>query len=172
MGKIETVIWKRADGSDSFLPQEVAQRFPQLQRAGTDLLSLLTPVRISSAERARAFLYIIYRYLESSTDVNPFTEKGNPENFSLRLLSEEDYQALGENQDEESEIAWGEQMRIHRQEFIANPPPNISTGKPLVGAGIKVENGGADDSLNESEAMAASSKKKVRGKAKAKPQGM
>jgi Ino eighty subunit 1 len=70
--------------------------------------------------RARAFLWLVYRYLEGPDAMNPFDDdyaRANPGKAPLmpRTSSEE---AARENIDPPEEIEWGKQMGARRSRFL------------------------------------------------------
>lgn len=85
-----------------------------------NLLTLFTDIPIRSSERARAFLFVIWHYLESMTDYNPYSDPDRPNELPrLSLMSWEDYRALGENVDLPEELTFGEEMKLQRLQCIA-----------------------------------------------------
>ena len=85
-----------------------------------NMLTLFTPLLIKSSERARAFLYIIYHYLEAHGSPNPFAEEGQPDKLpTLNILSQEEYDALGENIDTPEEIQFGIEMKAQMLQCVA-----------------------------------------------------
>ena len=93
---------------------------------GLDFLDLFMPINISSQERARAFLWLVYHYLEdpdhptssastsSSHPQNPFHPTFPP----LHMLSASEMGRLGENIDLPEEIEWGNRMCNERMDFL------------------------------------------------------
>ena len=106
----------------SYSPQPLAQMHFE---NSLDFLDLFLPINVSSASRARAFLWLCYHYLESSTDNasslrNPFADPhvSHPNKIPpLVTLTQEEMEL--ENVDSEDEIAWGEKMLLQRKEFQA-----------------------------------------------------
>jgi Ino eighty subunit 1 len=75
---------------------------------------------LSSADRARAFLWLVYHYLESHTGPNPFDDHYSARHPgripTLRTLSPAEYER--ENVDTEEEIEWGNAMSHQRNLFL------------------------------------------------------
>ncbi|THH02836.1 hypothetical protein EW026_g89 [Hermanssonia centrifuga] len=88
--------------------------------APVEFLDLFLPVNISSASRAKAFLWMIYHYLSDPDDSNPFDDdysRANPGRAPRMLtLSQEDM--MRENQDPADEIDWGKRMSAMRSKFL------------------------------------------------------
>jgi len=106
-----------------------------------EFLDLFLPIQVSSSSRARAFLWLIYHYLElpsssvsssvgdddydgdgtSVPTTNPFADKHallHPGKIPLlKMLTPEEMEL--ENVDEEEEKLWGEKMLSQRKEFQA-----------------------------------------------------
>jgi hypothetical protein len=124
-----------------------------------DFLDLFLPINMSSASRARAFLWLCYHYLESSSDhvglKNPFADPhtAHPKKIPplIKLTQEEMAQ---ENVDSEDEVAWGEKMLLQRKEFQAK----MEKGKDKKG----------DDGEDEPAEGTQEAETKEKGKAKAK----
>lgn len=107
------------------------------------------PVNIPSPNRARAFLWLVYHYLEdpfsSSTqassssrtpaDTNPFSDdyaREHPERVPyLPMLSQEQMRARGENIDPPEEIEWGNQMCAQRTGFLQRLVNNTESEKKI-----------------------------------------
>lgn len=85
-----------------------------------NFLDLFIPRPTSSRDRARAFLWHMYHYLESNTLPNPFDDayaKSSPGKApQIRTLTPE--QAQIENIDTEEEKAWGRKMAEQRNFFL------------------------------------------------------
>ncbi|KAH9835714.1 uncharacterized protein C8Q71DRAFT_763139 [Rhodofomes roseus] len=85
-----------------------------------DFLDFFTPVAVSSASRARAFLWLCFHYHEHGSP-NPFSDEHASPNAdripALVLLSEE--AAALENIDSPEERAWGDSMTEQRRIFMA-----------------------------------------------------
>jgi hypothetical protein len=85
-----------------------------------NLLTLFTPLPIKSSERSKAFLFVIYHYLEAQGSPNPFADDDQPDKLpKLNIMTQEDYDALGENVDSEEEIHFGVEMKAQRQQCVA-----------------------------------------------------
>ena len=104
-----------------------------------EFLDLFLPVNISSASRAQAFLWMVYRYLSPPDTENPFDDeysRAHP-GKAPRLLTISREEMLQENQDPEDEVDWGRRMSQMRSKFLKelvdemeaekrrkkNPPP-------------------------------------------------
>lgn len=74
---------------------------------------------LSSFDRAQAFLWLVYYYLENSAE-NPFSDDYSRANSGkapfLRKLT--DAQIGAENIDTPEEIAWGKKMSAQRNAFL------------------------------------------------------
>ena len=86
-----------------------------------NFLDLFLPNRsLSSFDRAQAFLWHVYYYLESSEGNNPFDDEYSRANARkaplLRKLT--DAQISTENVDTLEEIAWGRKMSAQRNAFL------------------------------------------------------
>jgi len=85
-----------------------------------NFLDLFLPKKLSSAERARAFLWLTFYYLEGPTTPNPFGDdysRNNPGKIPLiRRLS--DVELEKENVDTPDEIEWGKKMSNQRNAFL------------------------------------------------------
>ncbi|KAH9946834.1 hypothetical protein B0H21DRAFT_877076 [Amylocystis lapponica] len=84
-----------------------------------DFLDFFTPVNISSASRARAFLWLCYHYHEAPS-YNPFADDYANRNTGqipqLVILAVQD--AALENVDPPEEVEWGERMMHQRRLFV------------------------------------------------------
>lgn len=87
------------------------------------------PVNIPSPNRARAFLWLVYNYLEepfsssqSGPSSNPFSDdysQGHPGKVPwLPRLTTEEMRKLRENVDPPDEIEWGSRMCAKRIDFL------------------------------------------------------
>lgn len=87
------------------------------------------PVNIPSPHRARAFLWLVYHYLEDPTSspsdspsTNPFSDdfsRSNPSKVPwLPRLSTDEMQKRGENIDPAEEVEWGSKMCKERTSFL------------------------------------------------------
>ncbi|KAI9713015.1 MAG: hypothetical protein M1828_001489 [Chrysothrix sp. TS-e1954] len=105
-----------------------------------DFFDLFMRSTLSSQSRARAFLWLVWWYLESDfsiedTQQNPFgrgmpgDDNGMPTKVpALEVLTEE--QAESENVDTEEEVAYGESKRREREAIVANDmPPTANAPK-------------------------------------------
>jgi Ino eighty subunit 1 len=111
-----------------------------------DFFDLVIRATLSSASRARAFLWLMWWYLESdftqeSAENNPFgrglPSEEDPEGMPIKVpafehLTEE--QANAENVDTEEEKAYGEDMRLQRKKILeedetAGPPLKKTAGR-------------------------------------------
>ncbi|PPQ69060.1 hypothetical protein CVT25_004236 [Psilocybe cyanescens] len=86
-----------------------------------NFLDLFLPnTRFASADRGRAFLWLLYHYLEDYEGINPFEDlhaKANPGKIPfLRQLSQAEYRR--ENVDTQEEIHWGNRMSNQRNLFL------------------------------------------------------
>jgi len=86
-----------------------------------NFLDLFLPNKeLSSADRARAFLWLMYFYLESNEGNNPFDDdysRNNPGKAPLlRRLTKS--QLASENVDSPEEISWGKKMSGLRNSFL------------------------------------------------------
>ncbi|KAL4267608.1 Ino eighty subunit 1 [Pleurotus pulmonarius] len=85
-----------------------------------NFLDLFLPRNLSSSDRARTFLWLIYYYLEDPDPPNPFDDdysRDNPDKAPLpRILSDEEVKE--ENIDSPEEVAWGIMMSTQRNAFL------------------------------------------------------
>ncbi|KAK7058782.1 hypothetical protein VNI00_001406 [Paramarasmius palmivorus] len=85
-----------------------------------NFLDLFIPKPLSSLDRARTFLWLIYHYLESPDGANPFDDDYSRNNLGkapfLHPLS--DAEMANENVDTREEIEWGRQMSGQRNLFL------------------------------------------------------
>lgn len=85
-----------------------------------NFLDLFLPINISSADRARAFLWLIFHYLEGPNQPNPYDDgysRQNPGKVPwLRRLT--DAELAEENVDTAEEIEWGGAMSAQRNVFL------------------------------------------------------
>lgn len=98
-----------------------------------ELLDFFSPVPVSSASRARAFLWICYHYYEGSSSPNPFDDfsrRSAGQIPKLQVLTEEE--ALLENVDTPEEVEWGRKMTAQRKTFMENKdkPDEEAGGEP------------------------------------------
>ncbi|KAI0274776.1 hypothetical protein BC834DRAFT_849522 [Gloeopeniophorella convolvens] len=85
-----------------------------------EFVDLFLPINISSAARARAFLWMIFHYHEGPNQANPFADEHARRNpgkvpWLLRLSKEEQAQ---ENVDPPEELEWGRKMAQARSRFL------------------------------------------------------
>jgi Ino eighty subunit 1 len=85
-----------------------------------EFVDLFLPINISSAARAKAFLWMIFHYHEGPNLANPFADdhaRRNPGKvpWLLRLSREEQAQ---ENIDPPEELEWGRKMAQTRSRFL------------------------------------------------------
>ena len=100
--------------------------------------------RLSSADRAQAFLWLIYHYLESSAGPNPFDDYYSAKNPGripvLRRLTLVQYE--NENIDATEELEWGSMMSNQRNVFLQKLVSSIEmekkakTGAPHFVSGV------------------------------------
>ena len=87
-----------------------------------EFLDLFLPINVASIDRARVFLWLMYRYLEDSKGPNPFDPPPHNEKPQgklapkLRRTSKEEADA--ENVDTKEEIEFGKKMLAYRTEFL------------------------------------------------------
>ena len=85
-----------------------------------EFVDLFLPINISSAARARAFLWMIFHYHEGPNMANPFADDHARRNsgkvpWLLRLSKEDQAQ---ENIDPPEELEWGRKMAQARSRFL------------------------------------------------------
>ncbi|TFK94365.1 hypothetical protein K466DRAFT_593709 [Polyporus arcularius HHB13444] len=106
-----------------------------------EFLDLFLPINLSSASRARVFLWLMYHYLQGPDKPNPFDDdysRANPPKVPrMRSLTREEQ--AQENVDPPDEIEWGKRMSALRSKFLKelvdememekrrkkNPPPPL-----------------------------------------------
>ncbi|KAF9243938.1 hypothetical protein BU15DRAFT_86352 [Melanogaster broomeanus] len=85
-----------------------------------NFLDIFLPINISSADRAKAFLWLIFHYLEGPDQTNPYDDDYSRENPGkvpwLRRLT--DAEMAEENVDTPEEIEWGKSMSAQRNLFL------------------------------------------------------
>lgn len=85
-----------------------------------EFLDLFLPISISSASRAKLFLWLMFHYLQGSTLPNPFDDdysrQNPPKGPLLEQLTKEQMQR--ENSDPVEEIEWGKRMSAQRSGFL------------------------------------------------------
>ncbi|KAF8528137.1 hypothetical protein BU17DRAFT_61443 [Hysterangium stoloniferum] len=85
-----------------------------------DFLDIFLPVNASSTSRARAFLWLMFHYLESSTVDNPFADdyaRRYPGKIPRLTILTPRHRAA-ENVDTEEELAFGRKMALYRSRFL------------------------------------------------------
>jgi Ino eighty subunit 1 len=96
-----------------------------------NFLDLFLPVNIASADRARAFLWLLYHYLEKQNTLNPFNDDYSRQHPGkvpwLRRLTEQEQQL--ENVDTNEEIEWGHKMSAQRNTFLQKLVSSIENEK-------------------------------------------
>ncbi|KAG7450316.1 uncharacterized protein BT62DRAFT_927633 [Guyanagaster necrorhizus] len=85
-----------------------------------NFLDFFLPKPLASADRARAFLWFMYHYLESPTGSNPFDDDYSRKHLNMApyLRSLNQREASRENVDTEDEIIWGNMMSNQRNIFL------------------------------------------------------
>ncbi|EJD46236.1 hypothetical protein AURDEDRAFT_87453 [Auricularia subglabra TFB-10046 SS5] len=106
-----------------------------------DFHDLFLPVNISSRDRANAFLWLMYDYLEGITQPNPFVTPewtaSHPDQVpQLTRLTQQEMER--ENVDPPDEVELSRQMIANRRSFVQEHVTNTA------GAGAKNGDGGAD----------------------------
>ncbi|EJC98698.1 uncharacterized protein FOMMEDRAFT_149067 [Fomitiporia mediterranea MF3/22] len=97
--------------------------------AGLEFTDLFQPVPVPSAERGRAFLWVVFHYLESAATPNPFSdpppEEGDSSSESKdirpmapRMHRVDPSMLVNENVDLPEEKEYGEKMSEHRRQFL------------------------------------------------------
>lgn len=87
-----------------------------------EFLDLFLPINVAASDRARVFLWLMYRYLEDFKGPNPFDLSPTNEKPQgklapkLRRTSKEEFEA--ENVDTKEEIEFGKKMLAYRTEFL------------------------------------------------------
>lgn len=87
-----------------------------------EFLDLFLPINVAASDRARVFLWLMFRYLEDSKGPNPFDPPPHDEKPQgklapkLRRTSKEEFEA--ENVDTREEIDFGKKMLAYRTEFL------------------------------------------------------
>lgn len=85
-----------------------------------EFVDLFLPINISSAARAKAFLWMIFHYHEGPNLANPFSDdhaRRNPGKVPWLLRLSRDEQ-LHENVDPPEEVEWGKKMAQARSRFL------------------------------------------------------
>ena len=85
-----------------------------------EFLDLFLPINLSSASRARVFLWLMYHYLQGPDKPNPFDDdysRANPPKVPrMRSLTREEQ--AQENVDPPDEVEWGKRMSAQRGKFL------------------------------------------------------
>jgi Ino eighty subunit 1 len=96
-----------------------------------NFLDLFLPINITSASRARAFLWLMFHYLEGPDLPNPFEDEYSRQHPGkvpwLHRINETEMQ--GENIDTEEEIQWGITMSGQRDAFLQRLMTSIDAEK-------------------------------------------
>jgi Ino eighty subunit 1 len=96
-------------------PDPAHEKFFSDYPSNINFLTLFTPIPVRSSEKAKAFLYIVHHYLEHPEQRNPFEDEDRPDQMpKLNVLSQEEYEALGENLDTPEEVQFGFEMKAQR----------------------------------------------------------
>lgn len=107
--------------------------------APVEFLDLFLPINLSSASRARVFLWLMFHYLQGPDKQNPFDDEFSRANHPKvpRMVSLTREEQAGENVDPPDEVEWGKRMSATRSKFLKelvdememekrrkkNPPP-------------------------------------------------
>ena len=85
-----------------------------------ELLDLFLPINISSASRAKVFLWLVYRYLSPPEAVNPFDDDWSRQHpgKAPKLVTISRQEMLQENVDPPDEQEWGKRMSTMRSKFL------------------------------------------------------
>ncbi|KAL5519499.1 hypothetical protein ACEPAH_1182 [Sanghuangporus vaninii] len=114
-----------------------------------EFTDLFQPVPVPSAERGRAFLWLVYHYLESTDQPNPFEDpsdkgsKTNP-NAAPRMHRVDSSELAHENIDTQEEIEYGRRMSEQRKQFLIADKEKQDAGpapRDEVGAGQRDNSG-------------------------------
>ncbi|KAH9944523.1 uncharacterized protein BXZ73DRAFT_87405 [Epithele typhae] len=85
-----------------------------------EFLDLFLPINLSSASRARCFLWLMFHYLQGPEKPNPFDDEYSrlnpPKVPRMQSLTREEQ--AGENVDPSDEIEWGKRMSALRSKFL------------------------------------------------------
>ncbi|KAI0082186.1 hypothetical protein K474DRAFT_1681521 [Panus rudis PR-1116 ss-1] len=85
-----------------------------------EFLDLFLPINLSSASRARAFLWLMFHYLSAPDAPNPFDDdysRANPGKVPRMMGLTREEERL-ENRDPPEEIEWGKRMSAMRSKFL------------------------------------------------------
>jgi Ino eighty subunit 1 len=109
--------------------------------ASLNFLDLFLPKNLSSADRARAFLWLAFYYLEGPTIPNPFDDdysRNNPGKVPMiRRLNDSER----ENVDTPEEIEWGKKMSGQRNTFLKKLVSSMENDKKAKNASAPVASG-------------------------------
>ncbi|KAG2077094.1 hypothetical protein BDR04DRAFT_1125521 [Suillus decipiens] len=101
-----------------------------------NFLDLFLPINIASADRARAFLWLMFHYLEGPDQPNPYDDDYSRQNPGkvpwLHRLTEEEM--ARENVDTPDEIEWGKSMSAQRNLFLQRLVHSIEREKKVKAA--------------------------------------
>lgn len=96
-----------------------------------NFLDLFLPKPLSSADRARAFLWHVYHYLEDPNTQNPFDDGYSRSHRGkaplIRHLSAAE--KARENIDTREEIEWGRKMSVERNLFLQKLVSSLESEK-------------------------------------------
>ncbi|KAF5368501.1 hypothetical protein D9758_002419 [Tetrapyrgos nigripes] len=96
-----------------------------------NFLDLFIPKALSSVDRARTFLWLMYHYLEPSNTPNPFNDsfsrQNPPKAPQIRTLSDQEMDR--ENVDTREEIEWGKHMSGRRNLFLQKLVSSLESDK-------------------------------------------
>jgi len=95
-------------------------------------LDIFLPKKKSSVDRAKAFLWLIFHYLESPTAQNPFDDDWSQQNSGkiplIRTLTDAEFDL--ENVDTPEETEWGKKMTDQRNSFLKKIVTNNTDAAP------------------------------------------
>ncbi|KAJ8520981.1 hypothetical protein ONZ45_g2277 [Pleurotus djamor] len=98
-----------------------------------NFLDLFLPRNLSSPDRARTFLWLMYYYLEDPSSPNPFDDDYSRQNTDKapipRVLTEQEAQL--ENVDSPDEVAWGASMSNQRNLFLQKLVSSLEQDKKV-----------------------------------------
>lgn len=96
-----------------------------------NFLDLFLPINISSASRARAFLWLMFHYLEGPNIPNPFDDEYSRKHTGkvpwLHRINETEMRR--ENVDTPDEVQWGIMMSAQRDNFLQKLMSSIDAEK-------------------------------------------
>ncbi|KZT44581.1 hypothetical protein SISSUDRAFT_1056913 [Sistotremastrum suecicum HHB10207 ss-3] len=92
--------------------------FPE--KLGYDFLDLFLPIPVPSAQRARAFLWLMFHYLEGPHEFNPYGDEYSQSHPGQApfLLEVDPAELAHENVDTLADTTWGEKMAVRRANFL------------------------------------------------------